>query len=636
MTFSSDDRPGAEPAASAGPSASMQPPQGLTARDRSRRRKWIYGLSMIVLIVILFALGEPATLGRKDVPGQQDVPGQPGGVLAYYRDTHGLSQTELGQIDPTSETIRLATLGMRGIAVELLWIKANQYQMKKDWTRLRATLDQISKLQPHSINVWRYQAWNLSYNVSVAFDDYHDKFYWVIEGLNFMLQGVKANDREPRLYWDMAWFLSNKIGRDDAAKYYRRLFSGERQPDGKDAPEYVKDFREHFTPPGGFPPDCNLRDNWHIGKAWFKAAEDKINPPRYPVRGMAPVIFYSDAPTCQFYYADNLEKDGFFGQVAKLAWKQAENEWHTFGERDIVSSDVTLQLNRREDLYDSAQEKREQLYKMVPGVREALEKERRVKLSPEEKIVWDQYRADVEKYQKALEKYKAEKKKNPKGKNEKPLLQPTLDGDMRDRAEAKPDEIARRAPPDQRQAAMALAKEIEEEDQLARDVNRERMKVNFDFWRTRAKAEQTDDCIAAREAMYDADVAFNKGDLIRARPAYEKSMLLWRKVLDVPELHPLVDDVSLGGDLMDDIRRYQKCLDQDDLDLSPKFPLQEIVAKHGARQGAVPVDARSSPAAPTPPPKSSSSKPAVPNAKGSSASSTSAPATSAAAKPGRS
>ena len=71
---------------------------------------------------------------------------------------------------------------MRGIACTMLWWKATNYQMKKDWTRLSAALDQISKLQPHSIDVWRYQAWNLSYNVSVAFDDYHDKFYWVIEG----------------------------------------------------------------------------------------------------------------------------------------------------------------------------------------------------------------------------------------------------------------------------------------------------------------------------------------------------------------------------------------------------------------------------------------------------------------------
>ena len=358
---------------------------GPSARERSRRRKWIYGVSMIVLIVVLFWLSRPATLGTNEVKPQ------PGGVLAQYRDQHRLSQTELGQIDPTSETIRLATLGMRGVAGTTLWWKATQFQMKKDWTRLRATLDQISKLQPHSILVWRYQAWNLSYNVSVAFDDYHDKFYWVIEGLNYMLDGVRANDREPRLYWDMGWFISNKIGRADDAKYFRRLFRGERGPDGKDPPDYVKAFRENFTPPTGFPPSCwDLSDNWHVGKAWFLAAESKIAPPRYPVRGMATVIFYSDAPTCQFYYADNQEKDGVFGQKARRVWQDAEREWHDFGERPIETSyddpltggKLLLQLNRREELFDQAEEKKDQLDGLAPGARDKLEEEKRVALRP--------------------------------------------------------------------------------------------------------------------------------------------------------------------------------------------------------------------------------------------------------------
>ena len=73
------------------------------------------------------------------------------------------------------------------------------------------------------------------------------------------------------------------------------------------------------------------------------------------------------------------------------------------------------------------------------------------------------------------------------------------------------------------------------------------MKVNFDFWRTRAKAEQTADCLAARKAINDGDTAYAKGDMIRARPKYELGLNLWRKVLDDPEFHSLVDDVSLGG-----------------------------------------------------------------------------------------
>ena len=267
-------------------------PGGLSARDRSRRRKWIYGISMIVLIVVLFTLSYPATLSTKDVKGQ------PGGILAQYRDQHRLSQTELGQIDPTSETIRLATLGMRGIASTVLGEKAIQYQMKKDWTRLRATLDQSIKLQPHSIQVWRYQAWNLSYNVSVSFDDYHDKFYWVIEGLNYMLDGVRMNDREPRLYWDMAWFLSNKIGRDDAAKYYRSIFRGERGPDGKEPPDYIKDFRERFYPPadlrGAFPavsrptPTSATIGRWARAGSWPRRTGSTRPRPALPGPGHGP------------------------------------------------------------------------------------------------------------------------------------------------------------------------------------------------------------------------------------------------------------------------------------------------------------------------------------------------------------
>jgi len=76
--------------------------------------------------------------------------------------------------------------------------------------------------------------------------------------------------------------------------------------------------------------------------------------------------------------------------------------------------------------------------------------------------------------------------------------------------------------------------------------------------------------------------------VIRARVKYEEGLRGWRKVLNDPEFHSLVDDVSLGGDLIDVIRHYEKCLAQDDLDIAslPKrFALQDVVDKHGSRQG---------------------------------------------------
>ena len=124
--------------------------------------------------------------------------------------------------------------------------------------------------------------------------------------------------------------------------------------------------------------------------------------------------------------------------------------------------------------------------------------------------------------------------------------------------------------------------------------------MNFVFWRTRAEAEQSDDCIAARKAINDGDEAFAKGDRIRAVPYYEQGMQLWRKVLGPVDPkdpyysgHPerwehyitLRDNASLGGDLLDVIRRYEKCLGQDDRDLPKPFILQDILDKHGRNGG---------------------------------------------------
>ena len=96
----------------------------------------------------------------------------------------------------------------------------------------------------------------MSYNVAAAFDDYHDKYFWVIRGVRFLEEGKRYNDREPRLLWDIGWFISNKIGRADEKKLFRRLFKED------------DDFN------GSPPPD--LRDNWLVGEEWFRDAEKLV------------------------------------------------------------------------------------------------------------------------------------------------------------------------------------------------------------------------------------------------------------------------------------------------------------------------------------------------------------------------
>ena len=144
--------------------------------NSSLNRKIIYLVLMAVALVPLYLLSAPSFLSEEGK--------SPGGVLTRLRAPeseggYGLAQSSLGEIDPASESMKLATLGMRGVAANLLWERANTYKKKEEWDNLRATLNQIAKLQPNFISVWQFQAWNLSYNVSVEFDNYEHRYHWV-------------------------------------------------------------------------------------------------------------------------------------------------------------------------------------------------------------------------------------------------------------------------------------------------------------------------------------------------------------------------------------------------------------------------------------------------------------------------
>ncbi|MEX2025644.1 MAG: hypothetical protein WEH44_00060 [Pirellulaceae bacterium] len=126
-------------------------------------RKVSYLAAIAVLLLPIAYLSQPATVSRAGGGGNVSA----GGKLAKLRTKYNLSQAELGEIDPASETMKLATLGLRGVAVNILWTSAIHYQKVKDFNNLELTVKQIIRLQPNFLKVWDFQAHNLSYNTSV-------------------------------------------------------------------------------------------------------------------------------------------------------------------------------------------------------------------------------------------------------------------------------------------------------------------------------------------------------------------------------------------------------------------------------------------------------------------------------------
>src|SRR5437870_10198879 len=98
--------------------------------NKTFRRKVAYLAAMIPLLIAIAALSQPATVN----PGKSGH--SAGGVLAQLRSRYNLAQAELGEIDPASETMKLSTLGLRGVAANILWNWANYYKKVEDWDKL--------------------------------------------------------------------------------------------------------------------------------------------------------------------------------------------------------------------------------------------------------------------------------------------------------------------------------------------------------------------------------------------------------------------------------------------------------------------------------------------------------------------
>src|SRR5687768_10828397 len=251
-------------------------------------RKIAYLVALVVLAIPIVWLGSPST--RDDS----------GGKLAQLRTEARLGQADIGAIDPASETIRLATLGLRGPAVTMLWNKANEFKKTEDWTTFQTTLEQLARLQPYFIKVWQHQAWNLTYNVSVELDNVRDRFYYVKQGIQYLQDGIGYNRDNPTLLDDLGWFTGNKVGRADEHELYRKMYKLDDDLNSEDI-------------------DPALRDNWLASKRWYEQAIRAIDELGQPLGTKNPVTFFDSSARSQLSYGEAIETEGIFGRQAEMA-----------------------------------------------------------------------------------------------------------------------------------------------------------------------------------------------------------------------------------------------------------------------------------------------------------------------------
>jgi hypothetical protein len=440
--------------------------------------------------------------------------------------------------------------------------------MKKDWDNLSATLRQITKVEPHFIEVWKFQAWNLSYNVSAEFqDDYRDRFRWVIKGIQYLQDGLRYNEHEPRLAWYVGWFTGQKIGRSDESVQFRRLY---RDPD-----DFYGIHLPQNDPLISSPRPLDERDNWLVSKAWYERAEDIVDHGG-ALKNQSPVTFYSDRTMSQMNYADALEKDGIFGDKIKRAWEKAEREWTDgkgsqedyltppdripFGLRDIPTTfgSLVIRLFEEEKFDKDAVRLRQQLEALMPGLRQKIESERRDALGAEEK------RALAV----PLAKRTAQDHK--------------LVGAAEIKLRVSHEDVLKRITGPDHGKARAIVEQLNDAEQTAQVIGRYRQIVNYNYWRLRARIERTEQARDARRAVYVAERAFEKADLVTAKESFDTGLALWRKLIDkYPEI---IEDRTVGDDLADVCKDYLRLLQKSDEPPPKPFILQDVLDRYGKKR----------------------------------------------------
>jgi hypothetical protein len=508
--------------------------------NNSFSRKVAYIAAIAILFLPISYLSLPAA---KNAEGQA----VPGGMLAKLRQDYELSPAELGEIDPAGESMKLALVGLQGVAANILWDRANYYKKVQDWDKLEATVQQIIKLQPNFKTVWEFQGHNLAYNVSVEFDNYEHRYAWVKKGTEFLILGTHYNSNEPVLLWNVGWYVGQKMGRADEHVQFRRLFRTDT--------EFHKVFQDNGVyVDRGLGAD-NLPDNWFCGALWQLKAQDAVDSLGKQLR-KSPLLFYNQAGMCKINGATAMEEEGTLDERAIAAWIEAEKEWERYGAREILTTwGIKLRMRDLEAVAEKGASELAELDSLAPGVREQLKAEKLAAVEAPRRRAYDRYIANA------------------------PDLSPEemqLAREVEYSLNVANVEIARRAPVENRQKARAIAEELDANSLLRYRIQNERNIVNYKYWATRCKAEKTPVAISARQHLFNAQEAAK-------RTAYDEALREYASAWqDWAELFSSYDDLVGGGEaqeIADEVEKYIGVLDRADKEFPTDFPLIMLIGK---------------------------------------------------------
>ncbi len=147
-------------------------------------------------------------------------------VLAVLAQIGLLRQRPTGN-PALAESAFAAFGGLRSIASEVVWFRADRLQDEGRYVELAQLAQALTLSDPHTPEVWSYAAWNLAYNISVMMTTPEDRWRWVSSAIRLLRDsGLKYNPESSDIHRELAMIFEMKIAIDidSAAASYRRYW----------------------------------------------------------------------------------------------------------------------------------------------------------------------------------------------------------------------------------------------------------------------------------------------------------------------------------------------------------------------------------------------------------------------------
>ncbi len=163
----------------------------------------LFTLSMFWRGVFRLPVGNPESEPDRDASGKitQDVSALDQFArlpIKHQATTLELRELDLGDTEVAGSLAQVSLVGFRGLVVTWLWTSTINSQRRGEYDEMEKTASMLTRLQPHFIDPWVFQAWNISYNVSVETEKMGDMYYYIARGISFLAEGDRINSRKYR------------------------------------------------------------------------------------------------------------------------------------------------------------------------------------------------------------------------------------------------------------------------------------------------------------------------------------------------------------------------------------------------------------------------------------------------------